>query len=141
MTPVLRIEKSLSFAEIDLGLAKELKALAPFGKENPAPLFGSKKIRADRLDLIGKDKDILKLTLAEPQSGIRLAAVSFDGYGQMKEMLKELYPAEDCDKIIESGRLPKLLDIVYSIEINTYHGKSSVQLILKDFRFTEQEAT
>jgi single-stranded DNA-specific DHH superfamily exonuclease len=49
MIPVLRIEKSLSFAEIDLGLAKELKALAPFGKGNPAPLFGSKGISVDKL--------------------------------------------------------------------------------------------
>ncbi len=141
MIPILRIERPLSFAEIDLGLAKELAGLTPFGKGNHAPLFGSKNICVDRLDLIGKNKDILRLTLAEPQSGIRHAAISFDGYETLKEMLKELYPIEECDKIIQSGRLPRLLDIVYSIEVNIYNGKSSVQLILKDFRFAEQEAT
>lgn len=139
LTPVLRIEKQLSFAEIDMGLAKELAWLAPFGKGNPAPLFGSKGIRADRFDLIGKNKDILRFTLAEPASGIRHAAVSFDGYEMMQEMLKELYPPEKCAKIWESGRLPVLLDIVYSIDINTYNGRSSVQLMLKDFRLSEQE--
>ncbi len=137
MIPVLRIEKSLSFAEIDLGLAKELKALAPFGKGNPSPLFGSKGIHVDRLDLIGKHKDILRLTLSEPKSGIRLSAVSFDGYGQLKELLEKLYPNEDCDKIIKNGQLPKLLDIIYSVDINTYNGRSSVQLMIKDFRFAE----
>ena len=135
MIPVLRIEKSLSFAEIDLGLAKELKALAPFGKGNPAPLFGSKGIRVDRLDIIGKEKNILRMTLSEPSSGTRLSAISFDGYHQFCQMLKELYPAEDCDKMILSGQLPSLLDIVYSVDINTYNGRSSVQLMLKDFRF------
>ena len=135
MIPVLRIEKSLSFAEIDLGLAKELKALAPFGKGNPAPLFGSKGIRVDRLDIIGKEKNILRMTLSEPSSGTRLSAISFDGYHQLCQMLKELYPAEDCDKMILSGQLPSLLDIVYSVDINTYNGRSSVQLMLKDFRF------
>ena len=103
MIPVLRIEKSLSFAESDLGLAKELKALAPFGKGNPAPLFGSKGICADRVDMIGKDRNILRMTLSEPQSGTRLSAISFDGYEQLREMLKELYPAEECDKIIGSA--------------------------------------
>ncbi len=137
MIPVLRIEKSLSFAEIDLGLAKELKALAPFGKGNPSPLFGSKGIHVDRLDLIGKNQDILRLTLSEPKSGIRLSAVSFDGCHQLREQLKELYPGEDCDKIIKTGQLPKLLDIIYSVDINTYNGKSSVQLMVKDFRFAE----
>lgn len=137
MIPVLRIEKSLSFAEIDLGLAKELKALAPFGKGNPAPLFGSKGICADRVDMIGKDRNILRMTLSEPQSGTRFSAISFDGYEQLREMLKELYPAEECDKIILSGQLPELLDIVYSVDINTYNGRSNVQLMIKDFRFAK----
>lgn len=137
MIPVLRIEKSLSFAEIDLGLAKELKALAPFGKGNPAPLFGSKGICADRVDMIGKDRNILRMTLSEPLSGTRLSAISFDGYEQLREMLKELYPAEECDKIILSGQLPERLDIVYSVDINTYNGRSNVQLMIKDFRFAK----
>ena len=137
MIPVLRIERSLSFAEIDLGLAKELKALAPFGKGNPAPLFGSKGIRADRIDIIGKEKNILRMTLSEPQSGIRLSAISFDGFSQLREMLKELYPSEECDKMILSGQLPELLDIVYSVDINTYNGRSNVQLMIKDFRFAK----
>ncbi|MBR2062352.1 MAG: single-stranded-DNA-specific exonuclease RecJ, partial [Anaerotignum sp.] len=137
MIPVLRIEKSLSFAEIDLGLAKELKTLAPFGKGNPAPLFGSKGICADRVDMIGKDRNILRMTLSEPQSGTRLSAISFDGYERLREMLKELYPAEECDKIILSGQLPELLDIVYSVDINTYNGRSNVQLMIKDFRFAK----
>ena len=137
MIPVLRLDKSLSFAEIDLGLAKELKALAPFGKGNPAPLFGSKGIRVDRLDLIGKEKNILRMTLSEPKSGTRLSAITFDGYSQLMEMLRELYPEEDCGKMILSGQLPHLLDIVYSVDINTYHGRSNVQLMLKDFRFAK----
>ena len=137
MIPILRLEDALSFAEIDLGLAKELQTLAPFGKGNPAPLFASKGIHADRVDLIGKNKDILRLTLSEPENGIRLSAISFDGYEPLREMLKALYPAEDCDKIINSGLLPQLLDIVYSIEINSYRGRSNVQLILKDFRFVK----
>jgi single-stranded-DNA-specific exonuclease len=137
MIPILRLEDALSFAEIDLGLAKELQTLAPFGKGNPAPLFASKGIHADRVDLIGKNKDILRLTLSEPENGIRLSAISFDGYEPLREMLKALYPAEDCDKIIHSGLLPQLLDIVYSIEINSYRGRSNVQLILKDFRFAK----
>ena len=49
----------------------------------------------------------------------------------------ELYPAEECDKIIYSGQLKELLDIAYSVEINTYNGRSSVQLMLKDFRFAK----
>ncbi len=137
MTPVLRLEKALSFAEIDLTLAAELESLSPFGKGNPTPLFASKGVRVDKLGLIGKNKDILKLILREEKSGICLPAVSFDGYAPLREMLRELYPAEDCDTIISRGKLLRPLDIVYTVEINTYQGLSSVQLIVKDFRFAE----
>lgn len=134
MTPVLRLEKALSFTEIDMTLAQELQGLSPFGKGNATPLFASKGIYVENLFLIGKNKDMLRLTLSDPKSGIRLPAVSFDGYEQMRVLLGELYPDVDCDTILKSGKPNILLDIVYTIEINTYQGRSSVQLMLKDFR-------
>lgn len=137
LTPSLRIEKQLAFSEIDMQLAKELAMLAPFGKGNHTPLFGSKGIRVDRFFVIGKNADILRLTLSEGEGGPRFQAISFDGYEAFQDMLKELYPPEECDKIWESGRLPNLLDIVYSIGINTYNGRDSVQLTVKDFRLSE----
>ncbi len=137
MVPFLRLEKALSFSEIDLSLAKEMKALEPFGKGNPQPLFGSKGICVERLDLIGKGKNHLRLTLSDPKSGVRLSAISFDGYIQLKDIMKELYPDEECDKIIQSGRLPGQWDIVYGLDVNTYNGKSRVQLMIKDFRLAK----
>lgn len=137
LTPVLRLDKQLAFSEIDLELAKEIKALAPFGKENPSPLFASKNIQVDRMDLIGKNKDILRMTLSEKRNGIRLAAISFDGYEEMLNLLKELYPKEECDKMMNGGQIAQQFDFAYSIEINTYNGRSSVQLMIKDFRISK----
>lgn len=137
MTPALRLEKQLLFSDIDLELAREIKALAPFGKENPSPLFASKNISVDKMDLIGKNKDILRMTLSEGISGIRLAGISFNGYGDMLNLLKELYPQEECDKMMCGGQLALKFDFVYCIEINTYKGRSSVQLIIKDFRLSK----
>ncbi|MDD4843379.1 MAG: single-stranded-DNA-specific exonuclease RecJ [Anaerotignum sp.] len=137
MTPVLRLEKQLFFTEIDLELAKEIQALAPFGKENHAPLFASKGILVDRVDLIGKNKDILRMTLSERKSGVRIAALSFDGYEEMLNLLKELNPQEECDKMMNGGKITQKFDFAYSIEINTYNGSRSVQLMIKDFRLSK----
>lgn len=137
MTPALRLEKQLRFSEIDMELAKQIRSLAPFGKENPSPLFASKNISVDRLDLIGKNKDILRMTLSEKASGVRLQALSFDGYSHMLCLLKELYPDENCDKILSCGKIGHTLDFAYSIEINTYNGRNSVQLMIKDFRLSK----
>ncbi|WP_313529526.1 single-stranded-DNA-specific exonuclease RecJ [Anaerotignum sp.] len=137
MTPVLRLDKQLLFSEIDLELAKELEMLAPFGKENHSPLFGSKNISVDRMDLIGKNKDILRMTLSDGVSGKRFGALSFAGYDQMLTLLKELYPEEECVKMMSGGKISRKFDFVYSIEINTYNGRSSVQLMIKDFRLSK----
>lgn len=137
MIPALRLDKQLHFSEINMELAKQIRALAPFGKENPSPLFASKNIFVERLDLIGKNKDILRMTLSEKASGVRLQALSFDGYSQMLCLLKELYPDENCDKILSCGKIGHTLDFAYSIEINTYNGRNSVQLMIKDFRLSK----
>ena len=63
-----------------------------------------------------------------------MAAVSFDGLTHLRDIVKELYPQEDCDTIIQSGRLPMQLDFVYSIAINAYNGRTTVQLMIRDFR-------
>ena len=138
MTPVLRIEKILSFAEIHLTLAKQLRCLAPFGKENPSPLFATCHVMVEKIRLVGKEKNIMQMRLLEPDTGYRLAAISFDGLENLREILKNLYPEETCDTMLQQGRLPILLDFVYSIDINSYQGRENVQLVIRDFRVSQE---
>lgn len=137
MTPILRMEKVLSFGEIDMHLAEELGTLAPFGKANPSPLFASQNITIDRISLMGKNRDMMRLTLLEKKSGKRLSAVSFDGYEKMKNILKELHSEAECDTIMAGGKCEIPMDFVYQIDVNTYNGRSSVQLMIKDFRCSQ----
>lgn len=137
LTPVVRIDKILKFSEISFELVKELKQLAPFGKGNSKPLFASLNIKVENLRLIGKNKDMLSLTLGEEASGKRISAVSFDGYALLMEQLKQLYPNQDCAKMINDGHLPGNMDFVYEIDVNTYQGRNTLQLMIKDFRFSK----
>jgi len=137
LTPVLKIEKQLCFDEIDMALAKELRNLAPFGKGNHIPLFGSKNISIQKFYLIGKEKDILKMVLKERQTGICLHAISFDGWERFSDMIKRLYGNENYDKMLYDGYYDRNMDFVYSIDINTFRGESSIQLQIKDFRISQ----
>lgn len=133
----LRMEKILSFSEIDYGLAAELRRLAPFGKANPTPLFVSTGVYAERFSLMGKNKNMLRFQFLERETGVKRTAVSFDGYSVFREMLMELHGETDCDKIIESGKMSEPLDIVYTVDINAYQGRQTVQLVMKDFRLSK----
>ncbi len=137
LTPVLKIEKQLCFDEIDMTLAKELRNLAPFGKGNHIPLFGSKNVSIQKFYLIGKEKDILKMVLKERQTGICLYAISFDGWERLSDMIKRLYGNENYDKMLYDGYYDRNMDFVYSIDINTFRGESSIQLQIKDFRISQ----
>lgn len=133
LLPVLKIEKQLDFKEIDMVLAKELQGMAPFGKGNHTPLFGSKDVQVENFYLVGKEKNILKMKLK--QNGISIQAISFDGFSKLIEITKRLYGEKNCDKMLSDGYFEQTMDFVYSIEINTFRGESMIQLHIKDFRF------
>jgi len=136
MKQPIRLERVLCFSEIDFGLAAELKGLSPFGKANPTPLFVSRGIYIDHFSLMGKNKNMLRFQFLEKETGAKRNGVSFDGYFTFHEMLIQLHGESGCDKIIEAGRMKEPMDIVYTVDINSYQGRHTVQLVVKDFRFS-----
>ena len=78
------------------------------------------------------------MTLMEAETGRYLTGISFDGYERLLELLKRLYPGQDCDTMIHGGYLSFPMDIVYRVEINSYGGRDSVQLNIQDFRAARQ---
>lgn len=133
LTPVLRLEKALNLSEITMDLAKELNNVAPFGKENPVPIFGTKCVLAEKVSVIGKNQNILKFSLRDTQTGTRLDGISFDGFEEFSEQCNKKYGEEEKKHILQ-GTQSITLDIAYTIDINTFMGNSKVQLIIKDFR-------
>ena len=105
------LEPDLELPEemISLGFLSELESLAPFGMENPEPLFVSKGLRVVSKKLVGKDH--LKLVLGEQ----RLSAIAF-GKGDLID------------------ELPEQIDVAYRLERNIFRGQTSLQLRIEDLR-------
>ncbi len=132
LTSVIRIEKELSFNDIDITLAKQLEALAPFGKECPVPIFGTKKVFIKKVSLLGKKRDIIKFMLYNEDSRNLIDGISFDGYEKFTSLIESMnYTIEE----VVCSAVPICMDIVYCIRINRFNGRESVQLEIKDFRF------
>lgn len=136
LTPVIKIEKQLDIDDINMNIAEELNILAPFGKENTAPLFGSKKVLVEKIYLIGKEKNIIKFMFKTGAFGERINGISFDCFDDFVKQTKHLYGDEICDRILNGNRADIYLDIIYSIGINEYNGKKSVQINVKDLRYS-----
>jgi single-stranded-DNA-specific exonuclease len=111
------IDSKLSLNEITPSFFNVLKQFAPFGPGNMNPVFITEHVRDTGLSrIVGNNH--LKLNLAEDEN----TRFGFDGIGFQ---LGNLYS-------LVSRRIP--FDVCYSIEENTFNGKTSIQLNVKDIR-------
>ena len=129
----IKIEKELDLDEITIDIAKDIKVLSPFGKENNSPLFGTKRVLLEKIYIIGKNKNIIKFIFRSKTNKI-LYGVSFDCYESFIKQIKNLYDNEIYDKILCGNIVNIYIDIIYSIDINIYKEVESVQLNIKDIR-------
>lgn len=113
----LNIEAKIRLKQIDLSLIQNINQLAPFGMDNPKPLFYV-KAKLNELRQIGAKKNHLKLTFVQDEA--ELAAVGF-GMG-------EYYHSISNDVEVES---------VGYIQLNEWNGKKTPQLMLEDMGITE----
>ncbi len=98
-------------------LKRVLDQLEPHGPGNMKPVFLTKNVFAVATRIL-KDKH-LKFTLMQPQSDFTLEAIGFN-LAEKVDFLASGVPA----------------DIIYTLESNTWNGKTTLQLNVKDVRET-----
>lgn len=112
LSPVLEIDHTMELADVDAALMDGLKRTGPFGQDNPEPVWAV--MNADVADSrILKEKH-LKLTLTDGKN--RIEAIGFN----MAEKLPD-----------------GPVDVAFSLHENTWNGRTSRQLTLKDLRPAE----
>jgi single-stranded-DNA-specific exonuclease len=106
---VLRPDLELAPERIDMAMLPVIERLAPFGHQNPEPLWVSAGVSVRSRRVVGSDH--LKLTLGAG----RLDAIGF-GLGHLAEAL------------------PERLDVAYRLARDEYKGANRVQLRIEDLR-------
>lgn len=124
LTRVLKIDAEIPLNLVTEKLWKELQELQPFGFGNPEPVFATTGVKVVDTRLVGKDQKHLKLrvsALPNPSHPSTPPTPSiFDG---IAFNFGSLY-----------GQLPSgtSVDLAYSIDLNVWNGRKSVQLKVKD---------
>ncbi|MDZ7344342.1 MAG: single-stranded-DNA-specific exonuclease RecJ [candidate division KSB1 bacterium] len=115
LIPKLRIDGEIRFSEIEPRLIKFLKALGPYGPQNMRPVFVSRHLR-----IVGTPKIV--------------------GTNHLRFQIIQDNTPFDCIGFNMGDRLPLLsrdktdIALAYLIEENTYQGRTTVQLRVKDIR-------
>ena len=125
-------------SQADLGLAKELSVISPYGIGNPAPLFAWKKISLEKITLMGKEQKVMRFCITE-ENGSSSELISFSHKEALQSYIENNTDIDWQQLITNNNHKPIWLDIIYTLGINEYNGQVRAQLQLKDFRPSDQE--
>ena len=111
--PIINIDKLISYKDLNLETVRELNKLEPYGEANKSPLIAYRNLKIDSIRVLTEGKH-MKLTLKTENNNI-ISVMGFNMGYRAEEFLIG-------DKV----------DVVGTLEINSFNGNESVQINLKD---------
>ncbi len=114
IVPVIQIDGEVGIKNINIQDVQSLKILEPFGEANKTPLFLFKNLKINSIRALSEGKH-LKLTLKD--GNYLIDAIGFNMGNLSEEYLLD-------DKV----------DIVGTLDINSFNGRDSIQITIKDIR-------
>lgn len=112
--PTLILDAPLNFGEIDYDLLKELELLAPFGADNPKPLFLSSSVTVRNRKPVGTAH--VFLDLRDDEAGVTMRAKAWN-------------QAENLPRSVAG----KSMFLAYTPKFNEFNGVTSIELALRDW--------
>lgn len=131
--PKIYIDVPMPMDYVTKDLVLELQLLAPFGKDNERPVFADRELRVSRMWVMGKNKNVLKLSLITagnmPVSGIY--------YGDIEAFLdyyRNKFGRIEVEHALHGMENNLQLSVIYQPAINSYRGNESLQFEIRSFR-------
>lgn len=114
LLPTLFIDSEIESSRLCSEFIEEVGCLAPFGESNPYPIFSIKDLTIKQYKTMGANNNHLKIFFCD-DDGVIIEAVWWQ---------KSYMEFNVTDKV----------DVAFVPEINTFGGKSRIQLIVKDIK-------
>ena len=129
----IRIDVPMPMDYVTMELVHEFSVLAPFGKENTKPVFADKQIRVSRMWIMGKNRNVLKLSLLSA-NGIPAMGIYFGDVDAFCKYIEEKFGKEELTAAF-SGRANKIsLSLVYYPKINSFRGEEELQFEIQYYQ-------
>ncbi|MEK7511968.1 MAG: single-stranded-DNA-specific exonuclease RecJ [Patescibacteria group bacterium] len=122
LVPFLNIEAELELEKIKIELVKTINGFAPFGENNPVPLFVIKNLQIVAMDALGSQSTHLRLSVRKNNS--RSYKLLF--FSQAEKYLKMIQPGDTIDAVCELG-------------VNEWNGNREVEFKGVDLKLTKRD--
>lgn len=115
------IDVPMPFEYISERLVHELEALEPFGQGNEKPLFAERDVTVRSARVLGKNRNVVKLSLVNA-SGCPMEGIWFgDGIAFMEE---------------KGSR--NRMNLTYYPDLNIYNGMVSLQVVVRNYQYMDK---
>ena len=98
-------------------LVRELERLEPFGQGNEKPLFAQKDLWIKSARVLGKNRNVVRLSLAA-ENGFPIEGILFG----------------DGDEFMSRQAKSSRIDVTYYPDINEYNGNRTLQAVIKNYK-------
>ncbi|MBR5644263.1 MAG: DHH family phosphoesterase [Salinivirgaceae bacterium] len=121
MVPRIDVDEVLTLSDITPKFFKCLEMFEPFGPGNMAPVFVCRGLTdSGQTQLVGQTREHLKLTVVDESVNRSMSAIAFK-------------QSEHFDAIHRGEKF----DICFSLEMNTFRGKETLQLKVYDIKMSD----
>lgn len=122
--PRIWIDVPMPLDYVSEKLVEELGLLEPFGQGNEKPLFAQKNLMIRSARVLGKNRNLAKLSLVT-EEGLAMDGLLFT----------------DGDRFMEEKAGRDLIDIIYYPDINEYNGTRTLQAVIKNYALHERSSS
>ncbi|MCR5792736.1 MAG: single-stranded-DNA-specific exonuclease RecJ [Lachnospiraceae bacterium] len=137
LTEKIRFDMQLPIENVEIGLAKELALLEPYGTGNSSPLFAVRGARIMQIFYMGEENKSIRLKLLQENGHSAVTALIFNEADRFNAYMKEKYGGEVLERLLTGytyGDTKYTLDLLYQMNVNEYNGRESAQIVIKDYR-------
>ena len=130
--PEVRIDVPMPIDYITEDLIGQFAMLEPCGTGNPRPVFAESHFRILRAAIIGRNRNVLKMTVVNPK-GCRMEAVYFGDIPAFQAFVEKEYGRMEVENMFRGRENSVDLAFTYYPEINEYNGRRSLQIIISHY--------
>lgn len=133
--PKVSIDMGLLLSQINYELIDQISLLEPYGKANPKPTFGMKKLKVIEAKILGKNRNVLKLKLSDGR--LYIEGIYFGDIDSFENSIKDELGEIEYNKVFNGLSNNLYLDIICMPEINEFNGNKKVQLVISNYRISK----
>ncbi len=131
LTETVRIDVDLPFGYADEKFLAELNRLEPFGKDNEKPVFAQTNVTFWKGRIFGAKSNVAAFSIKDAK-GRKYELKYFGDIPAFNRYIDQKFGPDSAAKLY-SGEGDYRLAVIYYPDLNSYNGKTEVQLVLKDY--------